>query len=246
MRHRGFRLPVVALAASLFLSACGFKPLYETRETDNFSSLGNVTLSNVVGSEGAIPYVRDAFDRRTPADASEADYSLFIDVDEIAVRLAVQVDASVTRYNYRLNGKYQLTNRQTGERITGSSQAFASFNVVTSQYSTLFAERSTREKAADMLADQIEQSILLELTERADDAAKVAEKGEAGATPETDDALEEAEPERLDFLPVTEMTPVGRTAPGEQSPWEDGAYDDRTRQDAVIEPLMETTPDTSP
>ena len=77
----------------------------------------------------------------------------------------MQIDASVTRYNYRLVGRYTLVERATGARYSGRVTSIASFNVVNSQYSTLFAEDAAREKAATQLVEDIERDILLKLSD---------------------------------------------------------------------------------
>ena len=49
--------------------------------------------------------------------------------------------------------------------MQGSAEAVASFNVVDSQYATLFAEEAAREKAARTLIERIERNILLRLND---------------------------------------------------------------------------------
>jgi len=119
-----------------------------------------------------------------------AKYGLSVAATETAQRLAVQIDASVTRYNYRLNARYTLLDLETGERINGRARATTSFNIVSSQYSTLFAERAAQEKAARLLAEKIERDLLIRFA--SDDTAQ---EDEADAD---DDFLDETE---KDFLP---------------------------------------------
>jgi LPS-assembly lipoprotein len=159
----------MALAA-LLLPACGFQPLYATGE-GSAPGLRNVALMTVTAPEDIEPVVRRAFERRMARSADAAKYDLSITASEQAERLAVQIDASVTRYNYRIVGGYTLIERGTGRRIKGSVTSIASFNVVNSQYSTLHAEDAAREKAANQLAEDIERDILLELAAGADKKA---------------------------------------------------------------------------
>jgi len=141
---------ILLICATFCLGACGFQPLYATTQGDN-------------GASGLQNFVRKAFARRAGADPSGAEYELIVNAKERAERLAVQIDASVTRYNYRLIGDYVLVHRKTGERISGRGEAIASFNVVSSQYSTLFAEKAAREKAATSLVAEIERDLLLKI-----------------------------------------------------------------------------------
>lgn len=157
----------LALAVLIFaplLSGCGFQPLYATNG-DSAPGLRSVALGELGAPDEIRPLVKRAFERRTSNEPSTADYDLTVSTTERAQRLAVQIDASVTRYNYRLVGRYTLVERATGARYSGRVTSIASFNVVNSQYSTLFAEDAAREKAATQLVEDIERDILLKLSD---------------------------------------------------------------------------------
>ncbi len=158
-------LPLLVLAA-LIVQGCGFTPVYATRE-DASAGLAGVNLVSVAGRESIEPLITTAFERRKSVSAADvaADYDLILEAEEFAQRLAVQIDASVTRYNYLLRADYTLIRREDGKKFRGSSEAVASFNVVTSQYSTLFAEEAAKEKAARSLIEALERDILLTLGE---------------------------------------------------------------------------------
>lgn len=165
MGSEWFRLIGVILLvfSPLFLTGCGFKPLYAVDGADGTQSLADVNLQNVFGDRNAVTSVTEALRYRTAVGAGSAKYDLVIKTEEAAARLGIQLDASVTRFNYRLIGEYKLTDRETGRVISGSSRANASFNVVNSQYATLAAERDARRKAANTLVNLLERKILLEL-----------------------------------------------------------------------------------
>lgn len=171
---------VVAALAAPMLSGCGFTPVYATNGGSARPLLLRMHLQDVVGAEAPRDSVRAAFDRRVAATDADALYDLRLDVREAAVPLAVQIDDSVTRYNYRLSASYKLIRRSDQKTIDGVSEAVASFNVVASQYSTLFAEKRARQKAATALADLVERSILLKMTEEERAAIDAARKA-AGA-----------------------------------------------------------------
>ena len=158
------RLIALALAA-LQLAACGFEPLYAVDESGARPGFQSISLAQMDADEAVAPFLEDAFSRRMRSNGS-TDYDLFVEAEERAERLAVQIDSTVTRFNYRLIGKYVLVNRLTGARLNGGATAVASFNVVSSQYSTLFAEKTAREKAAQTLVEEIERDILLQLDDR--------------------------------------------------------------------------------
>lgn len=152
---------ILLLLAALLLAACGFRPLYATPEGGG-TGLTQMALVNVDAPEAIGDVVTRAFERRIRGGES-ALYDLSVKASEQAERLAVQIDASVTRYNYRLVGDYTLIERATGKRYTGNVVSIASFNVVNSQYSTLYAEEQAKEKAAAQLVEDIERDVLLKL-----------------------------------------------------------------------------------
>ena len=155
------------------LTACGFQPLYAVQDgQEGAVTLKNVRLANVLGSNSAKPFVYDAMSRKLSPQDGEAVYDLILTAQETAAPLAVQVDATVTRYTYNLFAEYQLVHRKTGQKFSGGVSAVASFNVVTSQYSTLFAERAAREKAAAQLATNLERDVLLQLKKERTASAK--------------------------------------------------------------------------
>lgn len=161
-------------AAAAGLSGCGFQPLYATNETDagvRTPGLRSIHLADLAAPPTVSDQLSRNFARRAARAETSADalYDLRVEATEQSERLAVQIDASVTRFNYRLVGKYTLTNRKTGENLTGEARSIASFNIVSSQYSTLFAENAAREKAARDLVEDIERDILLKLAEKADE-----------------------------------------------------------------------------
>ena len=156
------QLCLLAVAA-LSMAACGFQPLYATTSGAGGSGLSNVALVGLSSSQEVQPFIDSAFSNRVSTNLDEAEYELIVTTTEQAERLAVQIDASVTRYNYQLIGRYVLVQRSTGKQFKGNARAIASFNVVSSQYSTLFAEKAAREKAAKTLVNEIERDVLLQI-----------------------------------------------------------------------------------
>lgn len=170
-------LAAALLAAAPMLAGCGFTPVYATRDIGEQPLLSRMHVADIVGNDRLKETVGAAFQRRSGRDTETPLYDLTLDVREAAIPLAVQIDDSVTRYNYRMSANYTLVRRATGKSMTGAEEAITSFNVVASQYSTLYAENAAREKAAAALAEQIERSILLKFSaeERAEvDARRAA------------------------------------------------------------------------
>ena len=156
-------ITTIALAALPLLGGCGFTPLYATDEAGAPQGLPAIHFAGVAASEEAAVAVTHAFTARTARPGAPAQFDLTIEVKESARPLAVQLDSSVTRFNYQLQGAYKLTRRADGKSFSGSATSVASFNIVNSQYSTLFAENSARDKAARVLAEEVERDILVKL-----------------------------------------------------------------------------------
>ncbi len=162
--------PRAVLAAGILaLAGCGFKPIYAISEDGAAPLNQRIALGAVSAPEEIQPMIVGALtDRMAIENGETADYELNINVKESAERLAVQIDATVTRYNYRLTAGYVLLNLRNGKKTKGGAKAVTSYNIVSSQYSTLFAERTAREKAARTLAEEIERDLLLHLLEDSD------------------------------------------------------------------------------
>ncbi len=160
-------------AAMLLLSACGFRPIYAA--ADGASPISRqVSVTRVDAPETVVAQMTDALEARLgPVNGETPRYDLLVQASEGAERLAVQIDATVTRYNYRLSARYTVTDRETGESFLGVARAVTSYNIVNSQYSTLFAERAAVEKAARQLAEEIERDLLIRFAETPEDRAKL-------------------------------------------------------------------------
>ncbi len=156
---------IAVIAGALAISGCGFKPIYATREGDAQIS-SQIYLKRVVAPESVASHIEDALNARIIQDDSVTPrYELVVQARETAERLAVQIDATVTRYNYRIGARYWVVDQQTGDKFAGIARAVTSYNIVNSQYSTLFAERAAVEKAARELAEEIERDILIRFSQ---------------------------------------------------------------------------------
>ena len=156
---------IAAMTLLLGVSACGFRPIYATPDV-SAPVIREIAVMNVAAPESLAPYIADALTTRmAPGEGITPRYELHVRAGESAERLAVQIDATVTRYNYRLSADYTVVDRNTGESFQGTARAVTSYNIVSSQYSTLFAERTAIEKAARLLAEEIERDLLIRFAE---------------------------------------------------------------------------------
>ncbi len=175
MKFRFKAFSAFLLLAALFaVAGCGFRPVYATNADGSAPLFQRIAIRSVTAPETVEPYIVTALqDRMAPKEGETPQYDLVVNASEVAERLAVQIDATVTRYNYRLNARYQLIDLTTGNAVEGAANAVVSYNIVSSQYSTLFAERNAQEKAAKLLAQEIERDLALRFSEGFDQAVKI-------------------------------------------------------------------------
>lgn len=153
------------LAILIFLAGCGFRPIYATGADGSPPLNQLVAIRHVAAPDTVRALIGDALnDRILLKEGQNPKYDLYVKARESAERLAVQIDATVTRYNYRLRAEYTLVNLEDGTRRNGKATAVTSYNIVSSQYSTLYAERTAQEKASRLLAEEIERDLLIQFS----------------------------------------------------------------------------------
>lgn len=196
------------LSCFIALVGCGFQPLYASPEgAENHPLLRQIRVGAIISTrdagEGNLavqPVLRRALENRLLVNQAQSEgYELAVEVTPRARRLAVQLDASVTRFNYSLFSKYRLVHLETGASISGNPTSITSFNQVTSQYSSLFAEREAVQKSATRLAEEIERDILSQTSDMERRIA-IARRQKAKAKTNAVEELEGDE-KKPDFLP---------------------------------------------
>ena len=141
------------LALCLLTAACGFRPLY-----------GRSTLSPQLAAIYVEPIAeRDGYElRNTLIDRLQSDgraagkaYRLKIVLNESAQGIALQNDATITRYNNRLEARYTLSDMKGNVLTSGSQTELSAYNVVQSPYATLTAQQDASKRAAQDVAERI-------------------------------------------------------------------------------------------
>lgn len=182
------------VAGFLLATGCGFRPIYATSANGVPPLTQRIVVRDVAAPDTIRPLIEGALDERILLKAGQRPrYDLYISVKESAERLAVQIDATVTRYNYRLRASYTVVDLLSGRRSRGRVQSVTSYNIVSSQYSTLYAERTAQEKASRLLVEEIERDLLIKFT-------RIAPKRDTqDAEEDVDDAVE-SEPEDIELI----------------------------------------------
>ena len=144
----------VAGAVLIGLSACGFHPLYG----DNGALSADMSSIYVEPIEDRTGYEL----RNTLIDLLQSDgrsegkaYHLKLTLDTTSQGIALQNDATITRYNDRLVVDYVLTDGDQKTVKTGKVSGLSSYNVVSSPYATQIAQQDADKRAAEDIAVRI-------------------------------------------------------------------------------------------
>ncbi|HWM60924.1 MAG TPA: LPS assembly lipoprotein LptE, partial [Rhizomicrobium sp.] len=92
---------------------------------------------------------------QSDGDAAGKAYHLKITLNESQQGIALQNDATITRYNNTLDARYTLSDAQGNVLTTGTQKELSAYNVVTSPYATLVAEQDASKRAAQDVAERI-------------------------------------------------------------------------------------------
>ncbi len=159
-------------AAALFLSGCGFRPLYGAK------SLGSVDSELALIKIGIISertgqqlhnYLLDRLNRKGRPENPL--YLLSADVKIETVRQAFEPDETATRAKLVFTASFRLQEIATEEiLLTNWARSVNSYNIVTSAISTRSAELDAIDRAAREVSEEIRSLLALYFQRRAPDA----------------------------------------------------------------------------
>ena len=141
----------------LFLTGCGFHPMYGGGKLG--PELASIYVEPVAENDGY--ELRNQLIDLLGSDGREAGKSYFLKLtlSEESNGVALQNDASITRYNATLTASYVLTDASGNQVTSGTQTSLASYNVSNSPYSTLVVQKDSDRRAADDLADRIRMDL---------------------------------------------------------------------------------------
>lgn len=150
---------LIVLAAAFALAGCGFHPLYGGLNSGMQKTLATIyvePMPDKIGYELRNTMI-DLLDG--PGTASGAAYKLKLDLTQTTQGIALQNDATITRYNDTLKVSYTLTD-MTGKVVTkGIETGLSAYNVLPSgpnaNYGTLAAQQDADRRAAEDIAERI-------------------------------------------------------------------------------------------
>lgn len=171
-----WRTPLIALL--LGLAACGFEPLYGEQDHGAATEelLSRVTVPPIADRLGQLVRI-ELTNRLTPRPAPEPLYAVAVQLTESKQGLAVRRDASATRANLIINANFELTALGGSEKLlSGQIRSTNGYDILTSDFATLAAEKDARRRAARDIADAIVDRLSIYLSRNAGQARAPAQR----------------------------------------------------------------------
>ena len=147
------------IGVALLLGACGFHPLYGGMNGDMQETLSSIYVEPVperIGYELRNTMI-DLLDG--PGTPSGASYRLKLGLTQTTQGIALQNDATITRYNDTLTVTYELFDAAGHVVTKGAETGLSAYNVLPSSpsanYGTLIAQQDADKRAAKDIANRI-------------------------------------------------------------------------------------------
>ena len=156
---RYFGLFLLALSSALVTAACGFHPLYGEigGKQGGQGVFQSIYVDPIEGERIGYELRNTLIDQLKGSDKPVgAAYRLKVSTTQGTEGIAVEPDASVTRYNFNLIAHYELSNIHTGAIVRrGDETTLSEYDVVLSPYATLVAQQDAQKRAAEDVAYRI-------------------------------------------------------------------------------------------
>lgn len=159
----------IALAALLvFISGCGFEPLYVEKKSDSEwyynnefdtgikDEMANIKVELIQDRIGQL-IRNDLLDKLTPKGMPKSPkYHLRVTkIDKSEIDQALRNDITATRKKVIYKAFYELTNQQNKKILKGNSVAYLGYDILRDPYSTTFAQKKNEKNAAKIIANDI-------------------------------------------------------------------------------------------
>ena len=149
----------------LFLTACGFTPMYGSEGQNAAAGLDKVEIATIPDAEGV--FLRNALIDRFYQDGYPVSPAYRLEISKIAEQgrdLDITIESEATRKQVYLSTTLNLFDKTTGQSVLSRSlTALTSYNVLGTQFTTRISESDAREAALNDLARQIETQVALYL-----------------------------------------------------------------------------------
>ena len=144
---------IAAIAMCVLLAGCGFTPLYGGGKVA--PQLSSIYVEPIAERNGYELRTRLIELLNSDGVLAGKRYRLKITMTESSQGVALQNDATITRYNNRMQAKYVLSDAGGTLVTQGTQSELSSYNVVQSPYATLAGEQDSGKRAAQDMAERI-------------------------------------------------------------------------------------------
>ncbi len=157
------------LLLALFVSSCGFQPLYVEKKHNNtwyFSGDFDTSITQEMAQIKVEPIAErfgqvmrnELLDSLTPRGTpKQPKYRLYVELtDKQIIQQALRNDITATREQVRYKVNYSLYDMKTGKQLVrGNSIAYSSYDIMSNPYSTTVAEKKGEKDCAQIIANDI-------------------------------------------------------------------------------------------
>ncbi len=159
---------------AVLVAGCGFQPLYgDGRKSEAATELATIRIEPIAERIGQQLH-NHLLDLLTPSGRpAHARYVLNIVVNGSTKGLAIAKSELATRSNYRLVANYSLFEGDNKKLIfKGSRNVVSSYNVLTSNFGTLMAEKDAKARAVEEIGQIIRTQLAVFFVQRRADRVK--------------------------------------------------------------------------
>ncbi len=149
---------MTVLLGGMILGACGFHPLYGTIGEDPAAQriFASIYVDPIAHERVGYDLRNNLIDLLRAADRPQGTaYRLHVDVTETREGVALQNDATITRFDIVFVAKYELTDARLKSVLKGTESTLESFDVAQSPYSSLTGQQDAEKRAAQDIAEHI-------------------------------------------------------------------------------------------
>ncbi len=159
------RLQVIAttLVLGLFVSACGFTPLYAPSNQSNGIIAGLGTITVQAAGDRVNRALRIALEDKLHANGLAApQFVLVLTSQLIESDVAIRQDTEVTRSNLTLRTSFILNSIETDENLyEAKAYGIVAYNRVPSEFANIIAERDAEARVASQVAEEIQTKLAI-------------------------------------------------------------------------------------
>jgi LPS-assembly lipoprotein len=147
------------MVAVLALAGCGFRPLYGTMGANPAGQriFASIYVAPIAHERVGYELRNTLMDLlRGPNRAQNATYRLEVTVTETREGVALQNDATITRYDLAFTAKYKLLDASLNAVTQGEETTLESFDVAQSPYASLTGQKEAEKRAVQDIAEHIQ------------------------------------------------------------------------------------------